>query len=150
MNLHNKGRGVPAIAFSAANNVQTSYQNISQNTATGLADPSTIQAQLAVKLVNQLVNNTKAGQPILPTGYGISVNTPYITSATNKSCVNPQFIQTRLTGGGYSDQAVFSNGVFNYANIVSSGVNQYINGNPQLPGEQEIINAGCYSSVSVL
>lgn len=117
------GRGVPAIAFSGGNSAQYSYQNItaSKNTATKLADPATIQAQLAVKIVNQIAKTAKAGKPIFPLAHGVSVNTPYITSLTNKSCVAPDFIQTRLSGGGFSDSAVYSNGVCDYANNVGSG-----------------------------
>ena len=117
------GRGVPGIAFSGGNSAQYSYKNITatKNTATKLPDPATIQAQLAVQLINKIANSTQAGSPVLPLGYGISVNTPYITSLTNKSCVAPDFIQTRLSGGGFSDIAAFSDGVFHYQNVVGSG-----------------------------
>lgn len=98
------------------------------------------------------MNNTRPGERILPDGYGISVNTPYITSLTNDSCVDPPFIQSRLTGGADYDQAVFNatSGLFKYKNIVPiGGGNTCINGNCDLPGETEILNDGCQSSVSV-
>ena len=64
-------RSIPAIAFSAGNGGQRSYTNVSNATPIGLPDPATIDAQLSVSLVNQLVANTPAGQRILPLGYGI-------------------------------------------------------------------------------
>lgn len=145
------GRGYPAIAFSGGNSEQRSYTWINQTTASGYPDPATIQAQLAVDVINSLVNSTRAGQRILPLGYGLSVNTPYITSLTNDTCVNPPFVQTRLTGGADYDRAVFNatSGLFTYANIVPPGGNRCINGNCALPGETTVLNAGCYSSMSV-
>ncbi|EMD00228.1 hypothetical protein BAUCODRAFT_83963, partial [Baudoinia panamericana UAMH 10762] len=146
------GRGIPAIAFSGGNSEQRSYQWINQTTPSGYPDPATIQAQLAVNVVQTLVNNTPAGTPLLPQGYGLSVNTPTISSLTNASCVNPTFYQTRLTGGATYDQAVFNNntGLFNYANVVPvGGGNTCINGDCSLPGETTILNMGCFASVSV-
>ena len=67
------GRGYPAIAFSGGNGEQRSYQWINQTTPSGYPDPATVQAQLAVKVVQTLVNNTQAGERLLPLGYGISV-----------------------------------------------------------------------------
>lgn len=98
------------------------------------------------------MNNTRSGQRLLPIGYGISVNTPYITSLANDSCVNPPFIQSRLTGAADYDKAVFNatNGLFRYADVVSPGGNTCINGNCDLPGETEVLDDGCQSSVSVL
>jgi len=145
------GRGYPAIAFSGGNGEQRSYQWINATTPSGYPDPATIQAQLAVDIVNSLVNSTRAGERILPLGYGVSVNTPFITSLTNDSCVAPPFIQSRLTGGADYDTAVFNatSGTFHYANIVSPGGNRCINGNCALPGETNVLDDGCQSSVSV-
>ena len=104
--------------------------------------------------MNTLVNNTAPGQRLLPQGYGVTVNTPFITSLTNDSCVDPPFIQTRLTGGAVYDKAVFNatTGLFRYADIVPPngvGGNSFINGDFSLPGETEILDGGCQSSVSV-
>lgn len=148
------GRGIPAIAFSGGNGDQRSYQWINATTPSGYPDPATIQAQLAVNLVNTLVNNTAPGERLLPQGYGVTANTPYITSLTNDSCVNPPFVQTRLTGDADYDQAVFNSttGLFRYANIVPPngvGGNTCINGDCSLPGETTILASGCQSSVSV-
>ena len=80
-----------------------------------------------------------------------SVNYPFITSATNTSCIAPPFIQTRLTGGADVDLAVLNttSNTFTFGNIVSAGANTCINGDCSLPGETTIVNGGCQSSVSV-
>ena len=145
------GRGYPAIAFSGGNSEQRSYQWINKTTASGHPDPATIQAQLAVKVVQALVKNTKKGERLMPLGYGISVNTPFITSLTNDSCIDPPFVQTRLTGGADYDIAVFNktSKLFTYANIVPPGGNVCINGDCSLPGETDVLNRGCQSSISV-
>ncbi|KAF7198094.1 Acid phosphatase [Pseudocercospora fuligena] len=145
------GRGYPAIAFSGGNPEQRSYTWINKTTASGHPDPATIQAQLAVKVVQALVKATPKGERLLPLGYGISVNTPFITSLFNDSCINPPFVQTRLTGGADYDIAVFNSTskTFTYKNTVPSGGNQCINGDCSLPGETEILSTGCQSSISV-
>lgn len=145
------GRGLPGIAFSGTNSEQRSYTWINATTASGHPDPATIQAQLAFNLVEQLVKATKPGQPIMPPAYGIGVNTPYITSLTNDSCVDPPFIQTRLTGGAFTDEAVYNEttGLFTYGNLLTSALNRCINGNCALPGETTVVNSGCNSAVSV-
>jgi hypothetical protein len=80
-----------------------------------------------------------------------SVNTPLITSFTNDSCVAPRFIQTRFSGGGFTDSALYNatTGTFHYGNYLGAGVNRCINGNCALPGETSVVNEGCYATVSV-
>lgn len=145
------GRGFPAIAFSGGNSEQRSYQWINETTSSGHPDPATIQAQLAVDIVQTLIENTNSGERLLPLGYGIAVNTPFITSLTNDSCVKPPFIQTRMSGGATYDKAVYdeTSGLFTYANIVPPGGNTCIHGDCDLPGETEVLDSGCKSSVSV-
>lgn len=149
------GRGIPGIAFSGGSLYgQRSYLNINQTTNTSYPDPATIYAELSTSLVNQIANNTKAGKPLLPNGYGLNVNYPSITSLTNTSCVAPLFYQTRLTGGALTDSAVFnaSSGLFTYGNFqpaAGAGVNTCINGDCKLPGETTVVNSGCNSAVSV-
>lgn len=145
------GRGIPGIAFSGGNSEQRSYQWINKTTPSGAPDPATILGALAVEVVEQLVKNTKKGHRLLPIGYGINVNNPVITSLTNKSCVAPPFVQTRLTGGAFTDSAVYNatSKTFTYGNSLGSGVNRCINGNCALPGETTVVGDGCYSSVSV-
>jgi len=129
----------------------TSTRWINATTPSGHPDPATIQAQLAVNFVQQLIKGTPSGQRLMPLGYGISVNTPVISSLINDSCVNPPFIQTRLTGGAFSDTARLNTttGLFSYGNIASAGLNRCINGNCTLPGETDVVDGGCYSAVSV-
>ena len=143
-------RGVPAIAFSAGNDAQRSYKEINATTKSGFPDPATIDAQLSVDLVQQLIKKGNQSE-LLPLGYGINVNYPTITSLTNSSCVKPRFIQTRLTGGADVDRAVFNetSGLFTFANLVSPGLNTCINGDCSLPGETTVVASGCFSSVSV-
>lgn len=146
-------RGYPAIAFSGGDSVQRSYKQLNQTNPSGLPDPATIEAQISVSIVQQLVANAKGGR-LLPPGYGISVNYPLITSATNKSCINPPLIQTRLTGSADVDGAVYNatTGLFTYKNIVpatGTGLNTCINGPCNLPGETAVVGAGCQASVSV-
>ncbi|KAI4213597.1 MAG: hypothetical protein LQ351_003821 [Letrouitia transgressa] len=143
-------RNIPAIAFSAGNSGLRSYTEINKTTPSGYPDPATIDAQLAVALVNQIAQNTK-GQRIFPLGYSLNVNFPRITSLTNTSCVTPPFIQTRFTGGATVDFASFNatSGLFTFRNVVTEGVNACINGDCSLPGETVVVQSGCYSSVSV-
>ena len=130
---------------------QRGYQQTNQTTTTGYPDPAIIYGQLSTSIVNQLANNTKPGEAVLPLGYGINVNYPSITSLTNTSCVAPKFYQTRLTGGALTDAAVFNatSGTFTYANYLGTGLNACINGDCSLPGETTVVNSGCQSSVSV-
>lgn len=65
------GRNIPGIAFSGANSEQRSYTWINATTASGQPDPATIHAQLAFKVVQQLIDGTPSGQRLLPVGYGI-------------------------------------------------------------------------------
>lgn len=144
-------RGIPGIAFSGGNSEQRSYQWINQTTKSGYPDPATVHAQLAVNVVQQLVNNTAPGQPIMPLGSGLNVNTPFITSFTNDSCVDPPFIQTRMTGGAFTDKAVYNatTGLFTYANYLGAGVNVCLEGDCSLPGETTVVGSGCFAAVSV-
>jgi 5'-nucleotidase len=97
-----------------------------------------------------LIANFKEGR-LLPLGYGVSVNIPYITSFTNNACINPPFIQTRMTGGADVDSAFYnaSMGLFTYKNVVPADTNKCINGDCSLPGETKILSNGHQSSVSI-
>jgi 5'-nucleotidase len=81
----------------------------------------------------------------------LSVNTPFITSFTNDSCVDPPFVQTRFTGGSFTDIAVYNEttGLFKYGNFIAEGVNRCINGDCSLPGELPVVDDSCSGSVSV-
>jgi len=140
-------RGIPGIAFSAGNGGQRGYKSIVSSTKSGYPDPATIAGNLSTQIVNQLQANSK-GSPILPTGYGVSVNYPDITSLTDTSCVSPPFIQTRITGGASVDTAVYDASTGLFSSGSTSGANTCINGDCSLPGESTILSK-CESSVSV-
>ncbi|CAI6021199.1 unnamed protein product [Clonostachys chloroleuca] len=132
-------RGIPAIAYSAT------YSS----TAGGLQDPAVITGRLAANLAQSFITKA-AGKRILPLGYGVNVNIPYITSFSNNTCVNPPYILTRMTSGAIVDKAVYNatTGLFRYGDLVADGVNQCINGDCSLPGETLVVNSGCQSAVS--
>lgn len=70
------GKGYPAIAFSGGNGAQRSYKTVVNQTAAGYADPATIQAQLAVKLINQLIDSVPKKERLLPLGFGMKYDHP--------------------------------------------------------------------------
>lgn len=146
-------RGIPAIGYSGGYSVQTAYYHVNETTKAGFKDPATIYGQLAADLAQQLITNVakNGGGRLLPFGYGINVNIPYITSFTNDSCVAPPYVLTRMTGGAVVDKAVFNEttGLFKYGDMVTEGTNTCINGDCTLPGETDILASGCKSSVSV-
>jgi 5'-nucleotidase len=146
------GRGIPGIAFSGGSLYgQRGYKEINATTKSGAADPATIYAQKSVALVDQIAKTQRRGKPLFPLGYGLNVNYASVTSLTNTSCIDPKFYLTRLTGGAFTDKAVFNqtSGVFGYENLLGTGYNQCINGNCKLPGETTVVNEGCNGAVSV-
>lgn len=142
-------RGIPAIAYSAAYPVQTSYLLTNITTAAGLLDPATITARLAANLAQGLIDKAQ-GHRILPLGYGLSVNIPYITSFEDDSCVNPPFILTRMTSGAVMNKALYNatSELFSTESIKADGLDECINGDCGLPGETDILGSGCFASVS--
>ncbi|KAI9839390.1 MAG: hypothetical protein M1837_002114 [Sclerophora amabilis] len=142
-------RDIPAIGFSAADGIRRPYTEVN-DTAPGGLDPATITGRLGAKLVQQLADNAK-GKRLLPSGYGINVNYPKITSLEDDSCIDPPFIQTRLTGDANVDLANYdeSTGLFTHGGINNSpGLNTCINGDCSLPGEAKVVKT-CQSSVSI-
>ena len=147
------GRGIPAIALSANYLTTTPYFYVNTTTKAGLKDPATIAGELAANLVQSLIAKAKGGR-VLPLGYGLNVNMPYITSFDNDSCADPLFIHTRLTGDAWSYGVTFNaaNGLFTPGLKVGSnatGINVCLNGDCGLIGEMALIAKGCYSAVSV-
>ncbi|KAF2723468.1 5'/3'-nucleotidase sure [Polychaeton citri CBS 116435] len=145
------GKGVPGIAFSAGNSEQRSYKWINETTPTGFPDPATLSAQLVVGLVEKLARATPNGSALMPPGYGLSVNFPKLTSLQDDSCIAPPFIQTRMTGGAEWDTIVYNETTktFKYGDTYPAAGNRCINGNCLLPGESDVLDNGCQSSVSV-
>jgi 5'-nucleotidase len=135
-------RGIPGIAFSAGNATHRPYTDVKSST-----DVAVLNAAAAVKVVNQLAKSFKSGSRLLPFGYGINVNLPVL----NASCTNPNYVQTRLTGGAAVDKAVLNTttNVFTFGNdFTESGINTCINGDCTLPGETKVVT-GCSVSLSV-
>ncbi|KAK0750304.1 survival protein sure-like phosphatase/nucleotidase, partial [Schizothecium vesticola] len=100
-------RGIPAIAFSSGNDMPVPYTWVNASTKVGLRDPATITARLASTLVETLVQKANGG-PVMPRGYGMTVNFPFITSLTNGSCLNPPYVLTRMS------PALLGKAVFNH------------------------------------
>ncbi|CAK7218500.1 hypothetical protein SBRCBS47491_003525 [Sporothrix bragantina] len=148
-------RGIPAIAFAGSYGTHTAYYDIQSSTSAGLQDPATIMGRLAATLAQAFIDkasksNATSGGRVLPLGYGVSVNIPLISSFKDDSCVNPPFVRARMTGdGAFTSKAVYDNatGLFGSANYADDGTNMCINGDCNLPGEIEVINSGCKSSV---
>ncbi|KAK4641515.1 hypothetical protein QC761_501170 [Podospora bellae-mahoneyi] len=88
-------RGIPAMAFWTGNEA-TVYSSLNTSTKAGLQDPATINARLASNLVQAFISKAN-GDRVLPEGYGVTVDLPYITSETSDECTNPPFVLTRAT-----------------------------------------------------
>jgi len=101
------GRGIPAIAFSANYLTTTPYYEVNVTTKARLKDPATIAGELAANFAQSLITQAN-GSRVLPLGYGLNVNMPYITSFDNDSCIDPPFIQTRLTGDAWNYGAKYN------------------------------------------
>lgn len=104
-----------------------------------------------MKFVDAIAKNAKPGQPILPLGYGINVNIPPL----NSSCLNPPFVQSRISGGSGMPKIEFNatSGLItipgnNYFGLISPGANQCINGDCSLPGESVVVTS-CHTAVSI-
>lgn len=134
-------RSIPGIALSASNKA-VPYFNV-----TGAGHPAALAAKVAFEVVNEFVENTGAGQSVLPLGYGVNVNIPDVVNGTM-----PPVIKSRLTGNANTDVAVYNEttGLFDWENIdpVAAGINAAINGDVSLPGETWVV-AGGGVSVSV-
>lgn len=56
-----------------------------------------------------------------------------------------------MTGGAFCDLAAYNEttGLFHYDDYLGAGVDACINGDCSLPGETDVVNAGCNSAVGV-
>ncbi|KAK4204570.1 putative acid phosphatase [Triangularia verruculosa] len=86
-------RGIPAMAFWTGNDA-TVYSSLNSSTRVGLQDPATINARLASNLAQAFISKAN-GDRVLPEGYGVTVDLPYITSETSDECTNPPFVLAR-------------------------------------------------------
>ncbi|KAL2256240.1 hypothetical protein VTK26DRAFT_1940 [Humicola hyalothermophila] len=83
-------RDIPAMAFWSENTPVVPYSWVNTTTEAGLQDPATLRAKLASSLIQAFIDKA-AGSRILPKGYGVAVNLPFITSYTSDECVDPPF-----------------------------------------------------------
>ncbi|RKK75123.1 hypothetical protein BFJ71_g17168, partial [Fusarium oxysporum] len=83
-------RGVPATAISASNQV------------TNRTNPATWAAQVSVKFVENFITAAPKNSPLLPVGYGVSVNLPVLTKKDH----DPDFVQIRFSGNAHVNEAV--------------------------------------------
>ncbi|KAF1815273.1 sure-like protein [Eremomyces bilateralis CBS 781.70] len=146
-------RGIPSIAFSAVNSTHRGYTDVADGDT---ADVAVVHAKLSTAIVDRLAENFDKGHGhwrrrkdsdrLLPLGYGLNVNIPLITD----TCTEPNYVQTRLTGGAVVDIAVYNEttGLFKYGDDLNDGVNACINGDCRLPGETLVIKK-CAVAVSV-
>ncbi|KAJ5702828.1 sure-like protein [Penicillium malachiteum] len=145
------GRGIPAIAFSAANSASTSYKDVVSKTAAGLKDPQTIAGELSAAFAENIIRETKGGR-ILPLGYGINVNMPEITSETSDECIDPPFIHTRMTGGAWTLGVSYNatTGLFTEKELTPvPALDLCINGDCFLPAETTVSSDTCKSAVTI-
>ncbi len=138
-------RGIPTVAFSSGNSDPAPFSWVNASTKVGLQDPATITARLATSLVQSMIDKA-AGSPLLPKGYGMTVNMPYITSFASDKCTNPPFMLTRM-GANTANKVAFDQktGLFDVsADTAVSGPGGHV-----LPTERDVINSQCLSSVTL-
>ncbi|KAK0725268.1 hypothetical protein B0H67DRAFT_598571 [Lasiosphaeris hirsuta] len=138
-------RGIPAIAFSSGNTILTPYFWVNATTKAGLQDPATITARLASSLVQALIFKAN-GAPVLPKGYGMTVNLPYITSYASDKCTNPPFVLSRMAQNASVKVSYSSKtGLFGLS-AEANGL--CLDGDCSLPIEKDVLNSHCMSSVT--
>lgn len=134
-------RSIPGIALSASNKAVPFFN------VTGQSHPAALAAKVSFEVLNELIENTAAGQAVLPLGYGVNVNIPELVNGTT-----PPIVKTRLTGNANTDVAVYNEttGLFDWDNVdpIAAGINAAYNGDTSLPGETWVV-AGGSISVSV-
>ncbi|KAK3385898.1 survival protein sure-like phosphatase/nucleotidase [Podospora didyma] len=143
-------RDIPAIAFFSGNNVPMPYFWVNATTRAGLQDPATITARLATSLVQSVIDKS-AGSRVLPKGYGMSVNLPFITSYTSEQCTNPPFVLTRGSENVTSNKLRYNTkiGIFDRSQSTAAADDQCSSGICNLPGEKDVVTTGCMSAVTV-
>ncbi|KHN95191.1 acid phosphatase precursor [Metarhizium album ARSEF 1941] len=129
-------RSVASIAISARNK-DVAYFDIKDEN-----NEATWAAKVSVKIIEQVIRSAPAGGPLLPLGYGLSVNIPVLTANSS----DPEIVQTRMTGDADIYEAVFdpATGVFDWVNIKPYAValNTCVNGDCALPGETNVVKNG--------
>jgi 5'-nucleotidase len=132
-------RSIPAIAVSASNK-EIPYFDIHNET-----NPATWAAEVSVKVINAFIDSVPEGAPILPLGYGATVNIPELTGDNSEL----EYVQTRMTGSAHVNEAVLDpkKGIFTWENIkpYAAGVNTCVNGNCAMEGETHAVENGAVS-----
>jgi len=138
-------RGIPAISFSSGNTDLAPFSWVNASTKVGLQDPATITAHLAATLLQSMIDKA-AGSPVLPKGYGLNVNMPYITSFSSDTCTNPPFVLTRMATND-TTRAVYDKGTGLFHS--SDGASDQSSIGKALPKEHDVVKSHCMSSVTV-
>ncbi|KAF1733360.1 Acid phosphatase [Beauveria bassiana] len=129
-------RSIPAIALSGSNR-EVPYFDVKNG-----SDPATLVAKVAVKVVDQVIRSSPKGGPLLPLGYGLSVNIPELKA----NGTEPEIVRTRMTGNAQVNEAVWDpkKGIFTWANLkpYAAGVNACVHGDCSLPGETYVVENG--------
>ncbi|KAM3462809.1 hypothetical protein MY5147_005682 [Beauveria neobassiana] len=129
-------RSIPAIALSGSNR-EVPYFDVKNG-----SDPATLVAKVAVKVVDQVISSSPKGGPLLPLGYGLSVNIPELKA----NGTEPEIVRTRMTGNAQVNEAVWDpkKGIFTWANLrpYAAGVNACVHGDCSLPGETYVVENG--------
>ncbi|KAM3539659.1 hypothetical protein ARSEF1564_007402 [Beauveria bassiana] len=129
-------RSIPAIALSGSNR-EVPYFDVKNG-----SDPATLVAKVAVKVVDQVIRSGPKGGPLLPLGYGLSVNIPELKA----NGTEPEIVRTRMTGNAQVNEAVWDpkKGIFTWANLkpYAAGVNVCVRGDCSLPGETYVVENG--------
>ncbi|KAM0668805.1 hypothetical protein ACQRIU_002367 [Beauveria bassiana] len=129
-------RSIPAIALSGSNR-EVPYFDVKNG-----SDPATLVAKVAVKVVDQVIRSGPKGGPLLPLGYGLSVNIPELKA----NGTEPEIVRTRMTGNAQVNEAVWDpkKGIFTWANLkpYAAGVNACVHGDCSLPGETYVVENG--------
>ncbi|EJP64789.1 acid phosphatase [Beauveria bassiana ARSEF 2860] len=129
-------RSIPAIALSGSNR-EVPYFDVKNG-----SDPATLVAKVAVKVVDQVIRSSLKGGPLLPLGYGLSVNIPELKA----NGTEPEIVRTRMTGNAQVNEAVWDpkKGIFTWANLkpYAAGVNACVHGDCSLPGETYVVENG--------
>ncbi|RLV92688.1 Acid phosphatase [Spathaspora sp. JA1] len=140
-------RGLPAVAFSGSNGNNSFFKDdldLNDNMS-----PPTIYATKITEFVDELLNGYGRALPI---GTGINVNFPNV-GHLNETCVDPTWVNTRLTGDFASGADITydkKSNSFVWTQTAWDALAVCENGDCKLPSENYIVGyTNCSSSVSV-
>lgn len=136
-------RDIPAMVFWTDNDLILPYTAINTSTRTGLQDPSTITARLASTLAEAFIKKA-SGDRVLPKGYGVMVDLPYISSDASDKCTNPPFVLQSRSTGYPGAKAAYSvkTGVFSHSYAAADNTHG-------AGGDDKEVSSRCVSSVTI-